>query len=129
MYVRIYIYIFIIIPGLIPGWRRIKQVRFRIVFVRCAVNQQGPSVALESRQFFTPLFLSEDEAIRMLHMFRTVWRLVYGLLTSGNAMLSTFFILLLTLYIYACLGGGWPCMVNGSPQTNPRSADHQLIIN
>jgi len=43
-------------------------------------------------------------AIRMLHMFRTVWRLVYGLLTSGNAMLSTFFILLLTLYIFACLG-------------------------
>ncbi|CAK9090226.1 Voltage-dependent calcium channel type A subunit alpha-1 (Cacophony protein) [Durusdinium trenchii] len=43
-------------------------------------------------------------AIRMLHMFRTVWRLVYGLLTSGNAMLSTFFILVLTLYIFACLG-------------------------
>mmetsp|Transcript_65855 Transcript_65855/g.146298 ORF Transcript_65855/g.146298 Transcript_65855/m.146298 type:complete len:513 (-) Transcript_65855:73-1611(-) len=43
-------------------------------------------------------------AIRMLHMFRTVWRLVYGLLTSGNAILSTFFILLLTLYIFACLG-------------------------
>ncbi|CAL1135661.1 unnamed protein product, partial [Cladocopium goreaui] len=43
-------------------------------------------------------------AIRMLHMFRTVWRLVYGLLTSGNTMLSTFFILLLTLYIFACLG-------------------------
>eukprot|EP00438_Fugacium_kawagutii_P018248 Skav231330 [mRNA] locus=scaffold819:83490:85641:- [translate_table: standard] len=40
----------------------------------------------------------------MLHMFRTVWRLVYGLLTSGNAMLSTFFILLLTLYIFGCLG-------------------------
>lgn len=37
-------------------------------------------------------------------MFRTVWRLVYGLLTSGNTMLSTFFILLLTLYIFACLG-------------------------
>ena len=46
------------------------------------------------------------KAIRMLHMFRTVWRLVYGLLTSGNAMLSTFFILLLTLYIFACLGIG-----------------------
>ena len=44
------------------------------------------------------------EALRMLRIFRTVWRLVYGLLTSGNAMLSTFFILLLTLYIYACLG-------------------------
>ena len=48
------------------------------------------------------------KAIRMLHMFRTVWRLVYGLLTSGNTMLSTFFILLLTLYIFACLGAVHP---------------------
>ena len=44
------------------------------------------------------------EAVRMLHMFRTVWRLVYGLITSGNAIMSTFFILFLTLYIFACLG-------------------------
>jgi hypothetical protein len=43
-------------------------------------------------------------AVRMLHAFRTVWRLVYGLLTSGNAMASTLFLLLLTLYIFACLG-------------------------
>lgn len=43
-------------------------------------------------------------ALRMLRMFRTVWRLVYGLLTSGNAMLSTFFLLLLFIYIFACVG-------------------------
>lgn len=43
-------------------------------------------------------------AIRMLHAFRTVWRLVYGLITSGNAMASTLFLLMLTLYIFACLG-------------------------
>jgi len=43
-------------------------------------------------------------AIRMLRIFRTVWRLVYGLLTSWNAMMSTLFLLLLVLYIFACLG-------------------------
>ena len=56
----------------------------------------------------TEAWQTAAKAIRMLHMFRTVWRLVYGLLTSGNTMLSTFFILLLTLYIFACLGAVHP---------------------
>jgi len=43
-------------------------------------------------------------ALRMLKYFRTVWRLVYGLLTSHNAMFSTMALILLTLYIFACLG-------------------------
>ncbi|CAE7174101.1 Scn1a [Symbiodinium pilosum] len=43
-------------------------------------------------------------ALRMLKYFRTVWRLVYGLLTSHNAMFSTLALILLTLYVFACLG-------------------------
>lgn len=43
-------------------------------------------------------------ALRMLKYFRTVWRLVYGLLTSHNAMFSTLALIVLTLYIFACLG-------------------------
>eukprot|EP00439_Symbiodinium_sp_Y106_P000826 s3768_g1.t1 len=43
-------------------------------------------------------------ALRMLKYFRTVWRLVYGLLTSHNAMFSTLSLILLTLYVFACLG-------------------------
>jgi len=43
-------------------------------------------------------------ALRLLKQFRTVWRLVSGLLTSANAMLSTLVLVLLTLYIAACLG-------------------------
>eukprot|EP00931_Biecheleriopsis_adriatica_P082379 TRINITY_DN5580_c0_g1_i5.p1 TRINITY_DN5580_c0_g1~~TRINITY_DN5580_c0_g1_i5.p1 ORF type:complete len:576 (+),score=124.79 TRINITY_DN5580_c0_g1_i5:59-1786(+) len=43
-------------------------------------------------------------ALRMLKHFRIVWRLVYGLLTSWNTMTSTFALLLLTLYMFACLG-------------------------
>eukprot|EP00931_Biecheleriopsis_adriatica_P023260 TRINITY_DN14729_c1_g1_i1.p1 TRINITY_DN14729_c1_g1~~TRINITY_DN14729_c1_g1_i1.p1 ORF type:complete len:591 (+),score=127.83 TRINITY_DN14729_c1_g1_i1:167-1939(+) len=43
-------------------------------------------------------------ALRMLRYFRTVWRLVNGLLSSGNTMLSTCGLLLLTLYMFSCLG-------------------------
>eukprot|EP00438_Fugacium_kawagutii_P027996 Skav202947 [mRNA] locus=scaffold422:471720:476784:+ [translate_table: standard] len=43
-------------------------------------------------------------ALRALQYFRTVWRLVHGLLNSGNAMLSTCLLIVLTLYIGACLG-------------------------
>ncbi|CAE7606803.1 Scn5a [Symbiodinium natans] len=43
-------------------------------------------------------------ALRLLKQFRTVWRLVSGLLTSANAMLSTLVLVILTLYIAACLG-------------------------
>jgi len=43
-------------------------------------------------------------AVRSLPAFRTLWTLVYGLLTSGNAMASTLLLLVLTLYIFACIG-------------------------
>eukprot|EP00930_Biecheleria_cincta_P045090 TRINITY_DN31078_c0_g1_i1.p1 TRINITY_DN31078_c0_g1~~TRINITY_DN31078_c0_g1_i1.p1 ORF type:complete len:616 (-),score=106.99 TRINITY_DN31078_c0_g1_i1:3-1850(-) len=43
-------------------------------------------------------------AVRMLKQFRIIWRLVYGLLTSMNAMVSTLVLLTLTLYVFACLG-------------------------
>eukprot|EP00931_Biecheleriopsis_adriatica_P023257 TRINITY_DN14729_c0_g2_i1.p1 TRINITY_DN14729_c0_g2~~TRINITY_DN14729_c0_g2_i1.p1 ORF type:complete len:358 (+),score=64.90 TRINITY_DN14729_c0_g2_i1:23-1096(+) len=43
-------------------------------------------------------------ALRMLKYFRTVWRLVNGLLSSGNTMLSTCGLLSLTLYMFTCLG-------------------------
>jgi len=43
-------------------------------------------------------------ALRLLKQFRTVWRLVNGLLTSANAMFSTLVLVILSLYIAACLG-------------------------
>ena len=43
-------------------------------------------------------------ALRMLRYFRTVWRLVFGLLTSINTIASTFCLIILVLYIFACLG-------------------------
>ena len=43
-------------------------------------------------------------------MCRQVWRLVNGLLTSANAMVSTLVLVVLTLYIAACLGATWVCV-------------------
>eukprot|EP00930_Biecheleria_cincta_P062160 TRINITY_DN47662_c0_g1_i1.p1 TRINITY_DN47662_c0_g1~~TRINITY_DN47662_c0_g1_i1.p1 ORF type:complete len:581 (-),score=103.49 TRINITY_DN47662_c0_g1_i1:4-1689(-) len=42
-------------------------------------------------------------ALRMMKHFRTLWRLVYGLLTSGNTMLSTLSLIALVLYVFACV--------------------------
>ncbi|CAE7249990.1 Cacna1h, partial [Symbiodinium sp. KB8] len=42
--------------------------------------------------------------LRMLRYFRTVWRLVFGLLTSINTIASTLCLIVLVLYIFACLG-------------------------
>lgn len=43
-------------------------------------------------------------ALRMMQHFRSMWRLVYGLLTSFDTILSTLSLLTLVLYICACLG-------------------------
>jgi len=43
-------------------------------------------------------------ALRLLPMLRVVWRLSFGLLTSTNAMLSTFALIMLMLYMFGCLG-------------------------
>eukprot|EP00930_Biecheleria_cincta_P039477 TRINITY_DN27139_c0_g1_i1.p1 TRINITY_DN27139_c0_g1~~TRINITY_DN27139_c0_g1_i1.p1 ORF type:complete len:610 (-),score=59.32 TRINITY_DN27139_c0_g1_i1:26-1825(-) len=43
------------------------------------------------------------KALRTVPWFRTAWRLIYGLLTSGNAIASTLALLLLVLFMFACL--------------------------
>jgi len=43
-------------------------------------------------------------ALRLLPMLRVVWRLIYGLLTSTNTMLSTMALIVLMLYMFGCLG-------------------------
>eukprot|EP00930_Biecheleria_cincta_P047483 TRINITY_DN32928_c0_g1_i1.p1 TRINITY_DN32928_c0_g1~~TRINITY_DN32928_c0_g1_i1.p1 ORF type:complete len:525 (+),score=84.85 TRINITY_DN32928_c0_g1_i1:65-1639(+) len=42
-------------------------------------------------------------ALRMVHHFQTVWRLVYGLFTSTSTVASTCLLLVLSLYIFSCL--------------------------
>eukprot|EP00928_Gymnodinium_smaydae_P028741 TRINITY_DN21848_c0_g1_i2.p1 TRINITY_DN21848_c0_g1~~TRINITY_DN21848_c0_g1_i2.p1 ORF type:complete len:655 (+),score=151.88 TRINITY_DN21848_c0_g1_i2:203-1966(+) len=43
-------------------------------------------------------------ALRGMRGMRTIWRLMYGLLTSGSTMVSTFLLLSLTIYIFGILG-------------------------
>jgi len=43
-------------------------------------------------------------AMRMVKKFRSMWRLVYGLLTSFNTMITTLSLVGLVLYTFACLG-------------------------
>eukprot|EP00932_Pfiesteria_piscicida_P019719 SRR837773.6546.p1 GENE.SRR837773.6546~~SRR837773.6546.p1 ORF type:complete len:414 (+),score=130.11 SRR837773.6546:183-1244(+) len=43
-------------------------------------------------------------ALRMLEQFRSLWRLVQGLLMSARTMLSTVLLLVFTVYVFACVG-------------------------
>jgi len=43
-------------------------------------------------------------SLRMMKYLRTAWRLIYGLLASGNAMASTFGLIVLFLFIFSCAG-------------------------
>jgi len=43
-------------------------------------------------------------ALRMVRLFNQMWNLVYGLMTSLNVMISTFGLLAVSLYGFACVG-------------------------
>lgn len=43
-------------------------------------------------------------ALRMVRLFDQMWNLVYGLMTSLSVMISTFGLLSMTLYVFACIG-------------------------
>lgn len=43
-------------------------------------------------------------ALRVIAMFQTLWRLVHGLMQSMSTILSTFALLTLAVYIFACIG-------------------------
>eukprot|EP00931_Biecheleriopsis_adriatica_P041099 TRINITY_DN23532_c0_g1_i1.p1 TRINITY_DN23532_c0_g1~~TRINITY_DN23532_c0_g1_i1.p1 ORF type:complete len:622 (-),score=142.90 TRINITY_DN23532_c0_g1_i1:72-1748(-) len=42
-------------------------------------------------------------ALRMIPLFKMMWRLVYGLITSLYVMISTAALLLISMYIFACI--------------------------
>ena len=49
-------------------------------------------------------FLTVSEALfRMLSHFKIVWRLVYGLLTAGQTILSMTFLIAVSIFIFACV--------------------------
>eukprot|EP00931_Biecheleriopsis_adriatica_P019375 TRINITY_DN13216_c0_g1_i2.p1 TRINITY_DN13216_c0_g1~~TRINITY_DN13216_c0_g1_i2.p1 ORF type:complete len:569 (-),score=77.44 TRINITY_DN13216_c0_g1_i2:13-1674(-) len=63
-------------------------------------------------------------ALRLLKVgaFKTAWRLVYGLITSGSTLFSTWLLLWMALYLFAILGIE---LITKDPQlsSNPHTAD------
>merc|ERR1719443_42577 len=43
-------------------------------------------------------------SLRLLSQFKTLWMLVRGLLSSASTMFYTFALMILILYVFACLG-------------------------
>ena len=64
--------------------------------------------------------------LRMLRYFRTVWRLVFGLLTSINTIASTLCLIVLVIYIFACLGIE---LITNDTQLKTVHADVEEIVN
>mmetsp|Transcript_41187 Transcript_41187/g.76570 ORF Transcript_41187/g.76570 Transcript_41187/m.76570 type:complete len:531 (-) Transcript_41187:204-1796(-) len=42
-------------------------------------------------------------ALRMFSHFKVIWRLVYGLLNAGQTIMSTTFLILVSLFVFACV--------------------------
>ncbi|CAE7606821.1 NaCP60E [Symbiodinium natans] len=88
------------------GWCILDMILVSIGLMSLITERIGEKVQeLESMMVVRSLrLLRLIRALRLLKQFRTVWRLVNGLLTSANAMLSTLVLVVLSLYIAACLG-------------------------
>lgn len=41
---------------------------------------------------------------RLVHFFQDLWKLVNGLMQSAGAIVSTFFLLTISIYVFACIG-------------------------
>jgi len=64
-------------------------------------------------------------ALRLIKQFRTMWRMVYGLLTSFQTLLSALSLIGMALFVFGCLGVDLVTLDNESFAT----ADLQDIVN
>jgi len=62
-----------------------------------AANALQPILVLRVMRFLRLL-----RTLRFISYFKTLWRLVYGLVQSSSAMVSTMVLLLMSIYIAAC---------------------------
>mmetsp|Transcript_26149 Transcript_26149/g.60552 ORF Transcript_26149/g.60552 Transcript_26149/m.60552 type:complete len:503 (-) Transcript_26149:130-1638(-) len=66
-------------------------------------------------------------ALRVVKQFGTIWKLIRGLLTSFDVMASAFFLVILMLYIFACLGMeliGGDDELKQNPETSQYALQH-----
>merc|ERR1740129_1198453 len=96
------------------GWENLKDNWFLVdlvlVTVGCAYTWIIEPIADDSHFLQQILLLRTLRLLRLLRALRHVpflkdaWALVHGLLTSTRTMLSTLAMLMLMLYIFACIG-------------------------
>lgn len=108
------IYIVELIIRLVANkWRCFRDPWFIFDFVLVTVSLLGqiigavasfPAVIQQVLILRALRLLRVIRALRMIKQMRAVWRLVSGLLTSCNTMMSTLALLSLVLYIFAVLG-------------------------
>lgn len=108
------IYILELIIRLVANkWRCFRDPWFIFDFVLVTVSLLGqvigavasfPAVIQQVLILRALRLLRVIRALRMIKQMRGVWRLVSGLLTSCNTMMSTLALLSLVLYIFAVLG-------------------------
>eukprot|EP00746_Dinoflagellata_sp_MGD_P143925 gnl/MRDRNA2_/MRDRNA2_76683_c0_seq1.p1 gnl/MRDRNA2_/MRDRNA2_76683_c0~~gnl/MRDRNA2_/MRDRNA2_76683_c0_seq1.p1 ORF type:complete len:539 (+),score=72.59 gnl/MRDRNA2_/MRDRNA2_76683_c0_seq1:133-1749(+) len=93
-------------------------VKFDLVLVSLSAISSwivGPVIAAQedgaSMEALAPLLvlrvmrlLRLARSVRLLVQFKTLWMLVRGLLSSAGTMLYTFALMMLILYVFACLG-------------------------
>ncbi|CAE7452806.1 Scn1a [Symbiodinium natans] len=104
----------VVVRLIAKGWRCFQDRWFQFDFVLVVVTILGQSIASLSEQVANAmqqvLVLRAIRLLRLIRAFkaikqlRTVWRLVYGLITSGETMLSTLALLGLVIYVFAVIG-------------------------
>ncbi|CAE7463750.1 Catsper1 [Symbiodinium natans] len=74
------------------------------LFILPLFQGQADAVAVEKLLMVRCLrLLRLVRALRMFSQFRIMWRLVYGLLTAGQTIVSTTTLLLVSLFVFSCI--------------------------
>lgn len=96
------------------GWSTFRDLWFLLDLVLILVGLLAllviPILAAETGVSFEKLLVVRGlrlfrlvRALRMLSHFKIVWRLVYGLLTAGQTILSMTMLIAVSLFIFACV--------------------------
>eukprot|EP00931_Biecheleriopsis_adriatica_P056918 TRINITY_DN33759_c0_g1_i1.p1 TRINITY_DN33759_c0_g1~~TRINITY_DN33759_c0_g1_i1.p1 ORF type:complete len:571 (-),score=96.62 TRINITY_DN33759_c0_g1_i1:21-1700(-) len=77
----------------------------KVAFASAAMRNSELAVLTE-QLFLVRIFrmLRLIRALRVLKLFRHMWLLVYGMLSSMETMMSTLGLLFLAIYVFACIG-------------------------
>eukprot|EP00435_Cladocopium_sp_Y103_P036626 s3100_g9.t1 len=97
------------------GWRVLKDgwflfdstlviIAFVEQFIELFSNGKGSGYEQQVLVLRTTRLFRLIRTFRMIKQIRSVWRLVYGLITCGETITSTFILLLIVLYVFGVMG-------------------------